>query len=146
MTGESVPAYAGFRCGQLGQAYNETAFRHFLAIERRRAERLNRSLLLILVTIQESPGRSATLTDRTAAAIFSGFGACFREVDFVGWYRQGQVAAALLPQGVNVSSDVSRLIARRALLAMKKRLSGDQSENLRVRGMLLCGRSDAYSR
>jgi hypothetical protein len=141
---ESVPGYSEFRSGQLGQAYNETAFRYFLAIERRRAERLNRSLLLILVAVREGPGRNATLTDRTAAAVFAGFGACFREVDFVGWYQQGHVAAALLPQGTSVPSDVANLIARRVLLALRARLSRPESENLRVRGIRLGGTSHVH--
>ena len=45
------------------------------------------------------PGRRAKLTDATAAALFRGLGASVREVDFVGWYREGQVAAAVLAQG-----------------------------------------------
>ena len=137
---ESIPAYSRFRGGQVGQAYNEAAFQHFLAVDRWRAERSARSLLLILVTVRQSAGRSAKLTDATAAALFRGLGACLREVDFVGWYREGQVAAAVLAQGVKASSEVQRLIAERVLHALGKRLSADQSRNLRVRVVRLGGR------
>ena len=137
---ESIPGYSGFRDGQVGQAYNEAAFQHFLAVDRWRAERSTRSLLLILVTVRQSAGRSAKLTDATAAALFRGLGACVREVDFVGWYREGQVAAAVLAQGVKASSEVQRLIAERVLHALGKRLSADQSRNLRVRVVRLGGR------
>ena len=53
----------------------------------------------------ESPGAHAKLTDATAAALFGGLGACVREVDFVGWYREGYVAGAVLTQGGNASGE-----------------------------------------
>ena len=137
---ESIPAFCGFRGGRSGHAYNEAAFRLFLAADRWRAERSTRSLLLVLVTVRASAGPSAKLTDATAAAIFAGLGACFREVDFFGWYREGRVAAAVLPQGVSASGDVRYLIAERVLPVLRKQLSADQSTNLRVRVVRLGGR------
>ena len=137
---ESIPAFCGFRGGRSGHAYNEAAFRLFLAADRWRAERSTRSLLLVLVTVRPSAGPSAKLTDATAAAIFSGLGACFREVDFFGWYREGRVAAAVLPQGVNASGEVRHLIAQRVLPVLRKQLSADQSTSLRVRVVRLGGR------
>src|SRR6266545_17505 len=137
---ESIPAYCGFRGEQVAQAYNEAAFRHFLAVDRWRAERSARSLLLILVTVRQRPGLRAKLTDDTAAALFGGLGACVREVDFMGWYRQGHVAAAVLAQGVKASGDVLHLIAKRVIPTLRKRLSADQSRNLRVHVVRLGGR------
>jgi len=137
---DSIPAYSGFRGGQVGQAYNEAAFRHFLAVDRWRAERSTRSLLLVLVTMRESPGALVKLAEATAAALFCGLGACVREVDFVGWYREGYVAAAVLSQGVKVSVEVPGLVAERVLPALRKRLPADQSTNLRVRMVRLGGR------
>ena len=86
---DSIPVRSRFRSGQVGQAYNEAAFRHFLAVDRPRAERSQRFLYLVLVAVRQSPGRRAKLTDATAAALFRGLGASVREVDFVGWYREG---------------------------------------------------------
>ena len=136
---DSTPAYYAFRGGQVAQAYNEAAFRHFLAVDRWRAARSMRSLLLVLVTVRQSGGPRARLTDATAAALFSGLAACVREVDFTGWYREGHVAAAVLAQGVKVSHDVPRLIAERVLPELRKRLSADQSRNVRVRVVRLGG-------
>src|SRR5947207_13425561 len=108
---KSIPAYSRFPGGQVGQAYNEAAFQHFLAVDRWRAERSTRSLLLVLVTMRTSPGGLVKLAEATATALFCGLGACVREVDFVGWYREGYVAAAVLSQGVNTSDEVPRLVA-----------------------------------
>jgi hypothetical protein len=137
---ESIPGYSGFRGGQVGQAYNEAAFRHFLALDRMRGERSTRSPLLVLVTVRPSSAPREKLADATAAVLFSGLGACFREVDFVGWYREGHVAAAVLAQGVNTSAEMRHRVAARVLDVLAKRLSADQARNLRVRVIRLRGK------
>ena len=140
---DSIPAYSGFLGRQFGHAYNEAAFWHFLAVDRRRARRSKRSLLMVLVAVRQSPGRPATLTDATATALFRGLSASVRDVDFVGWYRENQVAAAVLALGVNASDEVRPLIAERVIPALRKRLSGDHSRNVRVRVVRLSGLAGA---
>src|SRR5918993_1483831 len=78
MIPESLPSYSGFACGAAGQAYNQIAFRHFLSIERRRAERSGRPLLLILVALRRNQTDPA-LTTAMAAGIFRGLGETVRE-------------------------------------------------------------------
>jgi hypothetical protein len=137
---QSVPAYSGFRTGRIGKAYNEVAFRHFLGVERRRAERSARSLLLVLVTVRQSLEPTAKLTDAMAGALFAGLGTFVREVDFVGWYRESHVVGAVLPQRGKASVEVQYRMTERMLHALKRRLSADQSRNLRVRVVRLGGR------
>src|SRR5260370_970741 len=139
MTVESIPAYSGLPSGQVGRAYNEAAFRHFLAIDRWRAERSSRSVLLVLVTVRRNAGTSAKLTDTMAAALFRGLGACVREVDFVGWFREGYAVGAVLAQPGNASDEVPQVISQRLLGVLTKRLAADQSRNLRVRVVRLGG-------
>jgi hypothetical protein len=140
MSPGSSPAYCSFGRGRIDRAYNEVAFRHFLTVDRRRAERSTRSLLLILVTVRHSPGASAKLSDATAVAIFSGLGTCVREVDFVGWYREGHMPAAVLAQGVSARGEVPYWIAERVLASLRARLSSGESSNLHVRVVRLGGR------
>jgi len=140
MAVEAVPAYSPYRSGPAGHAYNEAAFRHFLAVDRRRAERSTRSLLLVLVTTRQGRTSHARLEDATAAAIFAGLGECVREIDFVGWYREGRVAAAVLAQGVKASAEMRDRTAKRIVHAMKKRLSDAHATSLRVRVVSLGGR------
>ena len=140
MTLDSIPVQTGFRGGHIYQVYNEAAFLHFLAVERLRAERSHRFLFLVLVTIQRSPGRNAKLTNDTSAALFRGLGASIREVDFVGWYQEGQVPAAVLVQGVKPSDGVaSPSIAGRVRDELKKVLTAAELKNLRVRVVRLGG-------
>jgi hypothetical protein len=138
---ESIPAYSEFRSGAGGRAYNEPAFRHFLAIDRWRAERSARTLFLVLVSVRYSHGPRAKLTDPMAAALFRELGECIREVDFVGWYREGYVAAAVLTQGLKVSGHVPRLVEERVRQALTNRLPAGQSSNLHVRVVRLGART-----
>lgn len=135
----TVLAYSSFPSGHVAKAYNEAAFRYFLAVDWRRAKRSTRSLLLVLVTARPQPGGGAKLPDATAAAIFSVLARCLREVDFIGWYRDGYVAAAVLPQGPNKSEDVRQRTADRLVKVLRERLSPDWSERLRVRVIRLGG-------
>jgi len=139
-----VPGYAEFRIGPESHAYNEAAFRHFLAIDRRRAARNGRSILLVLVNVRPWLGPEARLTDNMAAAVFRGLGGCVREVDYVGWYRGGRIAAAVLSQGVRSTPDVPRAISERLIAAFRYELPAHHSNALRVRVVRLgCGSDSA---
>ena len=78
------------------EVYQEADFRYFLGMERQRAERRGRSLLLVLVNVNaihtSKPGFDASV-------VFDVLGACVRESDFIGWYRHSEEAGAVLVQG-----------------------------------------------
>jgi hypothetical protein len=132
MMPESHPSYSEFASGAAGLAYNQTAFRHFLAIERRRAERSGRPLLLVLVTLRGSRV-SSQLTNATAAGIFRGLGETVREVDFSGWFREGLVAGAVLTQGSTTSEPARDQVARRVMQSLRSHLPAAQLRHIRVR-------------
>ena len=129
---DPIPAYTGFRGGQIGQSYNEAAFRYFLDIDRWRAERSQRPIILVLASVRQAPGRSSELNPSTAAAIFAGLATSVREVDFVGWYHEGRVAGAVLAQGSG-APDERGSINKRILTTLKTSLPADRAENLQVR-------------
>ena len=128
----SVPAYTNFRASRTLRAYNEAAFRYFLAVERRRAERSVRSALLFLVYRHKVSGAGGSLPAPLSASLFTAFGGCLREVDFVGWYREHSVVGALIILGASAADDQVRRIADRVTLGLSERLGGDM-ERLRVR-------------
>jgi hypothetical protein len=129
---DSIPAYSPFRCGELGFAYNEAAFRHFLGLERRRAARSGRSLLLILVKARIDRGGRPSLDERAASQVFKALGSCIREVDLVGWHREGTVAGAVVAMSGAATSDLrARLEARVARMLVAG--MGSQVARLRVR-------------
>jgi hypothetical protein len=130
---EPVPAYCGIRGGLIGQAYNEEAFRYFLAVDRLRAERMQRSILLVLASIHPTPGRCAQLTHSTAAAMFAGLAAGVREVDVLGWYRQGRVAGAGLAQAVDLSDQQAGRVGERILAAIRREIHDGRGPFVHVR-------------
>jgi hypothetical protein len=94
----SSPALTAYFGGPAGIAHNEAAFHHFLRIERGRAAEAGHGLALVLVRLSNSTGMTAKLPTPVAARVFAALGAAVREVDFVGWFREGRVAAAVLVQ------------------------------------------------
>jgi hypothetical protein len=121
--------------GRTGNAYDEQAFRHFLVLERERASVAGRKCLLLLVSLRRHREKDTSEMSRgVAAAVLSGLEECVREVDFIGWYRERQVAGAVLAQGVDVPADqVREVIADRVKRALGRRLPGDIASRLRVR-------------
>jgi hypothetical protein len=140
MTLDSIPARAGFDTGQICRVYNEAAFWHFLSVERSRAQRSQRFLYLVLIAIRQNTGQRAKLTNATAAALFRGLGASLREVDFMGWYQEGHVPAAVLVQGMKQSDGgAAPSIAHRVRSEFKKGLTASEFTSLRVRVIRLGG-------
>jgi hypothetical protein len=116
------------------EAYQEGAFRHFLTIERKRAERSGRSMLLLLVEVK--PGRSGEglVEPSLAARLFSALSDCVREIDFIGWYRTGRVAGAVLTQGSAApGQDVSQQIGERVAQVFSERLPVQVRHHIQVR-------------
>lgn len=119
-----------------GHAYNEDAFCYFLGVERRRAERSNRPLLLLLADLKEpAGGTSAPIGSVLATALFAALGQCVRETDFVGWYREGRVVGAVLIQHSDTpEGDMSRsIIGQRVGRTLAGTLSRDIVDRLQVR-------------
>lgn len=115
-------------------ALNEDAFRHFLALERKRSERASRSFVLVLVSLRTPPGGSAFMSPALAGKLFAGLAECVREVDFVGWFRRERVAGAVLIQGAATPApDATRRIGERVTQTLTRRLSSSIAERLNVR-------------
>jgi hypothetical protein len=129
---ESTPAFIRI-AGDATRAYNEAALRYFLAVERKRAERSLKPLLLMLVALKQRPGARIALAPDTSAAIFSALGSCVREVDFVGWYRESTVAAVVLVPTGPASQTVRQELKARVLRALRAALSTADAARAEVR-------------
>ena len=134
-----VREIAGSECllaweGRGFQAYNEQAFRYFMALECIRAARSNRALTLVLSTVM--PGSSVDgwrIDPVVAQKLFAGLWLSTREADFIGWYREGQVAGAVLTHcSTEVSPGLSRRIRARVATVLGAELSRGLRQDLRV--------------
>jgi len=124
--------------GMAGSIYDEQAFQHFLGLERRRASLTGRPFMLLFVRLQPHHARGSALPDAVAAALFSGLRESVRDVDFIGWYREGQIAAAVLPQGIDrPAASVMPLIAERVRQTLIRRLRAGVASRLRIRVLQL---------
>ena len=122
----------------MGQAYNEEAFRYFLAVERKRAASSRRSFLLLLISIKKRSGVSGPIRPVVATSIFSGLWLGVREVDFIGWFREGRIAGAVLTQGADpLAPEVSRRISQRLTETLRGRVPADVARRVQVRVLQL---------
>ena len=118
----------------VGPVYNEEAFRYFLQIERKRANRSNSRFLLLLVDLKRRRDVGNRFDESTGARLFSAMWPCLRETDFIGWYRQSRVASAVLTQvGETPDVEVPNLVAERVREALSQGLSAPLASRLQVR-------------
>jgi hypothetical protein len=132
---QSIESNLGFVeiAGVAGPIYNEAAFRYFLALELKRANRSARRLLLVLVSLRKRDRERVVLPPRTAAAVFSALTTCVREVDFVGWHRDGLVAAALLAMSGAATAGARQIVWARVGNGLDQRLTEQETARLLVR-------------
>jgi len=117
-----------------GPVYNEEAFRYFLQVERKRATRSNSRFLVLLVDLTCDAQQNAHFDTATATNLFAAMLPCLRETDFIGWYRQGRVASAVLTQvGEAPGIEVSKLVADRVRDALAQSLPQTIADRLQVR-------------
>jgi len=128
------------RCGfalehETGDAYNEEAFHYFLEIERRRSELSNRPFLLMLIEFtKQSVGSTTEIDAASTGRLFSVLSQCLRDTDFVGWYREGRIAGAVLTQhGEPERDDLSEVVRRRVDQALTRQFPPDRMRRLQVR-------------
>jgi hypothetical protein len=116
-----------------GLAYNEEAFHYFLAIERRRADRSETPFLLILVDLPTPEGR-APIGPLLARQLFRGLSRAAGETDFIGWYRHGRIAGAVLVEvSDGAREELDCLVGQRALSALRQCLPPAAARRLQLR-------------
>jgi hypothetical protein len=110
----------GFALTGHGEAYNEQAFHHFLAIERKRSEASTRPFLLLLVEFDKHLGLPVPMNREIESRLFGAIAESLRDTDVIGWYREHRIAGAVLtdlgdaPQAImpTITNRVRRLLQR----------------------------------
>src|SRR5207247_11419531 len=126
---------------RLGQACNEEAFRHFLAIERKRSRRSSRPFFLLLVGLKKRRGMTGRIDSVVAAQLFACLWLSLRESDVVGWFREGRMAGALLLQaGETPGTDITDLVCGKIRRSLQESLPADVVRRLDVRAFRLPSR------
>jgi hypothetical protein len=124
----------GSPTGQSAEPYDEQAFRWFLAIERRRADRSSRTFHLLLVDLNQRQGLRSGIDHVVAPKLFEALKSCLRRTDIVGWYRQGDaVGAILVESNAHPGSSALLAILERITEVLRRRLGPNVVTRLRVR-------------
>ena len=116
------------------EAYNEPAFRYFLGLERRRAARSRRSMLVLVVRLKNTSRSTPAAESLATQKLFAGLWLSLREVDFVGWFRAGRLAGAVLTQGDEApTQETRRRIAERILTTLAEHVPASMIGGIQLR-------------
>jgi len=118
----------------VGTEYDEETFRYFLGIEQARAAREGHQLRILLATVEPTAGQSVPFPRAGAVRFFEALRLAVRDTDVMGWYRQGQVAAAVLtaPSG-SIDVELTSQLERRVGDDLRRRMPRTLTAALRVR-------------
>jgi hypothetical protein len=106
-----------------GEALNELAFHFLLEMERKRFERSEQPYALLLIDLNAGSAGHARIDDALCSRLFDGLTRAVRETDVIGWYRERQIAGALLTHLDDASvSDVCNRLSERIVQSLHDRL------------------------
>jgi hypothetical protein len=137
------PCSCGLGLTGHGDAYNEEAFHHFLAIERKRSEASTRPFLLLLVEFEKRLGASVPIGHDIAAGLFAALTESLRDTDVIGWYREQRIAGAVLTDLGDAPQAIVPHIIDRVRQVLGRDLDPDMASQVQVRVYQLPARTDA---
>jgi hypothetical protein len=106
-----------------GDALNELAFHFLLEVERKRFERSEEPYALLLIDLNAGSADAARIDDALSARLFEALAGALRETDVIGWYRERQIAGALLTHLDDASvSEVCNRLSERIVRSLHDRL------------------------
>jgi len=92
---ETYRSYSDHVLDQAGGYYIAESFHAILCLERKRRERSERPMILMLVDIMRIPGEKQGLAVKTISHLLTSL---TRETDIKGWYRENQVIGVLFTE------------------------------------------------
>jgi hypothetical protein len=133
----------GFALTGNGEAYNEQAFHHFLAIEKKRSEASSRPFLLLLVEFEKQSGVTGPLDHEIVSPrLFAALAQALRDTDVLGWYREHRVAGAVLTDLGETPHAIMSTITTRVRGSLQRDLPPNLTSFVSVRLYQLPVRSD----
>jgi exopolysaccharide biosynthesis polyprenyl glycosylphosphotransferase len=109
---------------------NEDLFRGVLVRERKRADRSNQALMVVLVTLSEESGLRFSMA---WLKVIEALAAAKRETDVLGWFERGVVVGAILPEVPASDANFFADFTRRLRLELERRLDAESLEHVSIR-------------
>jgi hypothetical protein len=114
--------------------YGEPAFHYFLNIERERSCRSDRPCVLVRLDLKSRGGRPKRIPQSISERLFVALAQSVRETDFLGWYRDRQVAGVVLTElGGESQGDGIRRVIERIRRTVDSQLAVEVSSRLDIR-------------
>jgi hypothetical protein len=132
----------GFALTGHGEAYNEQAFHHFLAIERKRSAASTRPFLLLLVEFEKHLGLPAAMDPDIESRLFAAITGSLRDTDVIGWYREHRIAGAVLTDVGEAPQAIMPVITSRVRTSLQRGLPVQVASLVQVRLYQLPARAD----
>ena len=133
MTRQPFALRAGRRDAGGHVVYDEEAFRYFLAMERLRSAGSPRSFVLVVISMRQGLELGRTWPSDIAAAVFQVLLNAVRDVDVIGWYRQGRMAGAVLVQRTQAGDELVARVTARLAAQYESALPAHVRAKLRIR-------------
>jgi hypothetical protein len=115
-----------------GPFYNEAAFRYFLGVERRRAQRSGQPFHLLTVDVGARTDTGDRVGTSLVLRVFAGLRECLRETDILGWYQHGRVLGAVLAEFRPGSRAEIEHFTGRVSTTLRRRLTPAVAAHLQV--------------
>jgi lipopolysaccharide/colanic/teichoic acid biosynthesis glycosyltransferase len=120
---------------------SEPVFLRLLTVERKRAERSNRSFLLVLLEAGQLFEHSRTAMTRTTSALC----ASIRETDLIGWHRLHSAVGIILTElGSADRSAVRRAVLDTLTSTLRNKLGAEQANQILISFHFFPGEHDGH--
>jgi hypothetical protein len=115
-------------------AYNQEAFRYLLESESKRSDRSGYFCQILLVYWTDAQGRDVRMNSHAAKTVMAALSRSLRETDYIGWYRDGHIAGAVLTVlAQEAMVQVSIQLQPRLVEILRAELGVEETSRLQVR-------------
>lgn len=110
--------------------YNKQQFHHLLHVEKMRAERSQKPLLLMLLDISTIMGNGAPKD--TPQKIQAALSPTLREVDIRGWYNHNQTIGVIFTEISSIDANTIEVIIRKIYKRFSERLDNELINKINI--------------
>jgi hypothetical protein len=115
-------------------AYNQEVFRYLLQSESKRSERSGYFCRILLVHRTNAQGAIVQMDSHVAKTVMAALSRSLRDTDYIGWYREGRIAGAVLTVLVQESmAQVASHLQKRLVEILRAELGVKETSLLQIR-------------
>jgi hypothetical protein len=114
--------------------YDQETFRYLLESESKRSDRSGYFCQILLVYWTDAQGRDVQMNSHAAKTVMAALSRSLRETDYIGWYRDGHIAGAVLTVlAQEAMAQVSTQLQPRLVEIIRAELGVEETSRLQIR-------------